>query len=322
MRIALPAGAAAGLLLVTALGGVGLPQAMAEFPERPITYIVPWAPGGSTDQVTRVLARAAEARLGQPIVVVNKPGASTAIGMGEVAAAKPDGYTLGTMSSTSYLVALQGRALPFDPIDGFSYVSYIGENLIGIAVRADSPWQTLADLVAEGRKRRLTFGTGGVGSTQHLTAEALKAATGANFVHVPQQGSAGSMPALLGRHVDFIAEVSVWAPFVESGEVRLLAVATPKRSAAYPKVPPLAESGVQSLRSVQAIVAPKGLPEPIRMRLETAFRQSLSDPAFIEAMRRLRMEIIDLSGSEVRAMLDQEYARGRELIAQSRKPGG
>src|SRR3954471_22637581 len=179
-------------LAALALAGVltgSMAQGQAQFPERPITLIVPWPPGGSTDVSTRALAKAAEGALGQPIVVVNKPGASTTIGMAELARAKPDGYTIGTLSSSSYMLKAQGRELPYDAVEAFSYVSYYGDNLIGIAVLNDAPWKKLADLIADGKAQpgKFKFGTAGVGSTQHLTLEALMLTTGAKFVHIPQQ---------------------------------------------------------------------------------------------------------------------------------------
>lgn len=290
--------------------------ARAEYPERPITMIVPWAAGGSTDQTARVLAKAAEARLGQPIVIVNRPGASTTIGMAELAKAKPDGYTIGTLSSSAYLIALQGRQLPFHPIDDFSYISYYGDNVIGVAVLAKAPWSNLGELVEAGKKEpgKIKYGTAGVGTTQHLTAEALQRSSGAKFVHVPQQGSAASPPALLGGHVDFIMETSVWAPFVEDKQVRLLAVTTPQRAKSYPDVPTMNELGYRSVRSVQAIIGPAGLPEPIRAKLESAFRGALTDNNFQETMQRLAMEVVDLPGAEVKKLVQNEYAMAQELI--------
>lgn len=292
--------------------------ARAEYPDKPITMIVPWAAGGSTDQTARVLAKAAEASLGQPIVIINRPGASTTIGMAELANAKPDGYTIGTLSSTGYLVALQGRQLPFHPINSFSYISYYGDNVIAVATRSDAPWKSLKDLIDDGKARpgAIKYGTAGVGTTQHLTTEALQFSTKAKFVHVPQQGSAASMPALLGKHVDFVTETSVWAPFVEDKQVRLLAVTTPKRSKLYPDVPTLNELGFKSLRSVQAIIAPADLPENIRSKLETAFRNALSDKAFIETMDRLAMEVIDLPGAEVKKLVEGEYALAGQLLTE------
>lgn len=295
--------------------------ASAEYPDKPITMIVPWSAGGSTDQTARVLAKAAEAYLGQPIVIINRAGASTTIGMAELAKAKPDGYTIGTLSSTAYLVALQGRQLPFHPINDFSYISYYGDNVIGVAVLQDSPLKTLQEMIKIGKDQpgKLKYGTAGVGTTQHLTVEALQRASGAKFVHVPQQGSAASAPALLGKHVDFIMETSVWAPFVESKQMRLLAVTTPKRAKAYPDVPTLNELGFKSLRSVQAIIAPAGLPEPIRAKLENAFRKALADKPFLDTMQRLSMEVVDLPGAEVKKLVEGEFALAKELIESIKK---
>jgi tripartite-type tricarboxylate transporter receptor subunit TctC len=301
----------AALLLLASLA------ARAEYPDHAITMIIPWAAGGSTDQSGRALAKAAEASLGQPIVIINKPGASTTIGMAELARAKPDGYTIGTLSSSSYLLAAQGRELPYAPVDAFSYISYYGDNLIGIAVLSDAPWKTLSDLIAGAKANpgKLKYGTAAVGSTQHLTTEALSIATGAKFTHIPQQGSAGSMPALLGKHVDFVTETSVWAPFVEQKQARLLAVTSPKRAADYPDVPTLGELGYTSIRSVQAIIAPANLPEGIHARLESAFRKALADEGFRTVMKRLSMEVIDMPGAEVKKLVQTEFVRARDLTA-------
>ncbi|MBX3513856.1 MAG: tripartite tricarboxylate transporter substrate binding protein [Xanthobacteraceae bacterium] len=309
------------VLALAAACAMFVQPANAQYPNKPITLIVPWAPGGSTDQTARVLAKAAENYLGQPIIVVNRPGASTTIGMAELAKAAPDGYTIGTLSSTGYLVKLQGRQLSFDPIEDFSYISYYGDNLIGIAVLTDSPYKTLKELVAFGKANpgKLKYGTAGVGTTQHLTIEALQRDSGAKFVHVPQQGSAASAPALLGGHVDFIMETSVWAPFIESKQMRLLAVSATKRSDVYPDVPTFTELGFKSLRSVQAIIAPKGLPEDIRAKLESAFRKALNDKAFQATMQKLAMQVVDLPGADVKKLVEGEYALAKDLIESTKK---
>lgn len=305
--------AVAAVSVITTAGA-----ARAEFPERPISLIIPWDAGGSTDQTARVLAKAAEKALGQPVVPVNKPGAATVLGMTELAAAKPDGYTIGVLSSSSYLIPLAGRQVQYDPEKSFSYISYYGDNLIGVAVPANAPWKTLKDLVEDGKKNpgKLKFGTGGVGTTQHLTIEGLMVDTGAKFIHIPQKGSAGSVPALLGQHVDFISETSVWAPFVDQKELRALSVTTPARSPRFPDVPTMQEMGYKSLRSVQAIIAPAGMPEPVRAKLEAAFRGALKDQAFIDTMNRLAMVIVDMPGAETKALVDGEIARARTLLAQ------
>jgi tripartite-type tricarboxylate transporter receptor subunit TctC len=295
--------------------------AAQKYPSHPITMIIPWAAGGSTDQTGRALAKAAQQHLGQPIVILNKPGATTTIGMAELARAKPDGYTIGTLSSSSYLLALQGRELPYHPIEAFTYISYYGDNLIGIAVPADSRWKTLAELIADAKANpgKLNYGTAGLGTTQHLSTEALQLATGTEFTHIPQQGSAGSMTALLGKHIDFITETSVWAPHVAAGRVRLLAITAPKRSAQYPDVPTFSELDVSPIRSVQAIIGPAGLPEAERKVLESAFRKALKDPGFVGTMKTLAMEIVDLPGPEVKKLVENEFLLARMVIAKTRK---
>jgi tripartite-type tricarboxylate transporter receptor subunit TctC len=279
--------------------------------------IVPWAPGGSTDQTGRVLAKAAEASLGQPVVILNKPGASTTLGMAELAAAKPDGYTIGTLSSSTYMIPMRGgRTVQYDPIKSFSWISYYGDNLIGVAVLAESKWKTLQELIADGKTNpgKIKYGNAGVGTTQHLTMEAVALDTGAKFTFIPQKGSAESVAALLGQHIDFVSEVSVWAPHVEARTVRLLAVTTPARAEGFADVPTMKELGFSSLRSVQAIIAPAGVPEPVRAKLEGAFRKALKDPAFVETMRRLHMVVVDGSGADTERIVKGEMERARVLL--------
>ena len=307
---------AAVLLVIAATLVTAAPAARAEYPERPITMIVPWAPGGSTDLTGRALAQAAEKILGQSIVIVNKPGAATMLGMTELAGAKPDGYTIGTLSSTTYMHPLRGRQVSYDPLKSFTYISYYGDNLIGVAVLADSKWKTLTDLIADGKANpgKLKYGNAGVGTTQHLTTEKIQLESGAKFTFVPQKGSAEAVAALLGGHLDFITEVSVWAPHVEAGKVRLLAVTTPRRSEGFPEVPTVFELGFESLRSVQAIIGPAGVPEPIRAKLEDAFRKGMADPGFVAVMKKLHMVVVDGTGEYARKAVETEIGRARTLI--------
>lgn len=288
--------------------------ALAEFPEKPITLIVPWSAGGSTDQTARALSEAASKELGQPIVVVNKPGASTTLGMAELAAAEPDGYTLGTLSTTTYMAQITRDDVPYSMMEDFSFISYYGDNLIGVVALSDKPWNSLEELIAASKEKGLNFGTGGVNTTQHLTTEAVKKDSGAGLTHIPYRGSAESLPALLGGHVDFITETSVWAPYVESGEVKVLAVNLPERAKAFPDVPTLTELGYPTLRSVQGIIGPAGIPEDVRMKLETAFRAALSDPTFVETMGKLRMEIVEMSGPEMHDAIEAEVDKASDLV--------
>lgn len=311
-----------GLMGAAAL--IGLPsiaQAQANFPDRPVSMIVPWAPGGVTDLTARALAKAAEPALGQPIVIINKPSAGNAVGLAELAKAKPDGYTIGTLSSTSYMFQLSGKEVPYDILNSFTYVSYFGDNLLGIVVKQDAPWKTLKELIEDGRKSpgKFKFGTSGVGTTQHLMMEGIMADSGVKFIHIPQVGGAATAAALLGGHIDFLSDASSWASFAEQGQMRVLAVSTPTRSEAYPDAPSLPELGFRSSRSVGAVIAPAGVPEPIRLKLEAAFRKAADDPAVAEAMRKLAVVRISLPGKDAKELVAQEITRARALVETLKK---
>ncbi len=293
----------------------------ANYPDHPITMIVPWAAGGVTDLTARALAKAAEPALGQTIVILNKPSAGNAVGLAELSKAKPDGYTIGTLASTSYMFPISGKEVPYDVLNSFTYVSYFGDNLLGIVVRKDAPWQTLKELIEDGRKNpgKFKFGTSGVGTTQHLMMEGIMADSGVKFVHIPQVGGAATATALLGGHIDFLSDASSWASFVEQGQMRVLAVSTPTRSEVYPDAPTLSELGFRSSRSVGAIIAPAGLPEPIRAKVEGAFRKAVDDPAVAEAMKRLAVVRISLPGKDAKEIVAQEISRARALVEAIKK---
>jgi tripartite-type tricarboxylate transporter receptor subunit TctC len=287
-----------------------------EFPSRPVNLIVPWPAGGSTDQVARVVARAAEAELGQPIIVLNRPGASTVIGMTEVIRAQPDGYVIGQLSSTTYLTALLRQTPPYQPLNDFSYVYHYADNLIGIVVRADAPWRTLADLVAAGKASStgLNYGTAGTGSPQHLMVEALNKKAGTGFTHIPMTGTAPAITALLGGHIDFISETSAWMPYVREGKLRPLVVNTPARSHMLPDVPTLGESGFDAFRSVGGIVAPAALPETVRTRLESVFARAAQAPEVLDMMERLSMEPQHNAGPALKALVAEQIRIAQPII--------
>ncbi|MGE4339566.1 MAG: tripartite tricarboxylate transporter substrate binding protein, partial [Pigmentiphaga sp.] len=301
------------VLLASTAGGAYAQHAQSQFPDKPIRLIVPWAAGGLSDTTARALAAAAEQHLGQSIIVVNVPGASTSIGMTQLNRAPGDGYTIGTLASTSYNIALAGHKLPYDPIEGFSYISYYGDTLIGIAVHASSPFNTLQELIDHAKDNRLTYGTAGAFTTQHLIGAGLQKATGTQIDHIPMNGSAGSVTALLGKHVDFIVETSTWMPHVENGTMRILAVNTPDRSKYLPDVPTLRELDFPYLRSVLGIIGAPNMPEPVRVKLEGAFREALTDPAFVGVMERVSMEIVDMSGADTKSLVQREFQRAQQL---------
>jgi tripartite-type tricarboxylate transporter receptor subunit TctC len=288
----------------------------ATFPTRTITMIVPWLPGGSTDLSSRPLAKAVEEYFGQSIVILNKPGASSAIGMRELARAEPDGYTIGSLSSATYMAPLTGIKADYDPVKSFSFISYTGDNLLGIVVRNDAKWKTLQDLIEDGKQRPgvINYGAPGVSSTPNLMIKALQAQTGANFTSVPYGGSPQNLEALLRGDVGFISDTSVWSPYIATGQVRLLAINTPNRAASFPDVPTLKELGYPYLRAIQGVIGPAGMPEDRRKKLEDAFRKALKAQAFVATMDKLHMIIIDGSGDDTKQIVEEEIAKAKTLL--------
>lgn len=303
---------AVALMLCMAVPGI----AQADFPEHEITVVVPWPPGGSTDQITRALAEAAEKELGQTVIVVNKPGASSTLAMTELANTEPDGYTLGVMSTSSILQPLQGRGR-YDVVEDFAHILHFADSTIGIVVQDDSDITSFDELIERGKSDpgALKYGTSGVGSVQHLVMEGVQADTGAKFVHIPQGGGNESVTALLGGHVDFINEVTTWAPHVEAGTLRPLVLTTAQRVSEYPDVPTLSEKGFETVRSVQIIVAPAGIPEQAQEALEQAFLAATSSHEFQQAMDRLRMQTLTDTGAQARETVGQQQALSKELLS-------
>lgn len=288
----------------------------AQFPEKHITLIVPWNSGGSTDLSIRPLAAAAEKILGQPIIVVNKPGAAATIGMSEVARATPDGYTIGVYNAATFMAPLTSIPVTYDPVKSFSFICYYGENLIGIVVRREAPWKTLQEMIADGRQNpgKISYGIPGSTTTEALMGDGLQSASGAKFTAVPFTGVAPVLNALLGGHVDFISATSTWAPHVAKGELRLLALNSTTRTKIYPDVPTLRELGFPYLRSIAVLAGPAGIPEDRRAKLEAAFRSGMKSDAFVKVMENLRMAIVDMPGDETRRSIEEEQGKAKKFL--------
>lgn len=305
--------AAATFIVAAIMPSYGL----AEYPERHITLIVPWNAGGSTDLSVRPLASAAEKYLGQPVVLVNKPGATATIGMSELARAAPDGYTMAVYNAATYMAPMTGVKVAYDPVKSFSFISYYGDNLIGIVVGKNARWRTLKELIESGKRDpgKISFGNPGSSTTEALMAEGLQTHSGAKFISVPYTGVAPALAALLGGHVDFISATSAWAPHVAKGELRLLALNSGSRVNIYPDVPTLNELGYPYLRSIAALAAPAGVPDDRRAKLENAFRMALKSEGFVKAMDTLRMAIVDMSGEETMRTVQREIETAKKFLS-------
>lgn len=275
----------AALVGARALTGAAL--AAESFPARPVTLIVPWPAGGSTDAVLRALAKATEPHLGQPIVVDNKPGAAGTLGPAVMArTAKPDGYTVSQVTQTQFrLPHLQ--KVSFDPIKDFSYIIRLTGYTFGMVVDAKSPWKTLQDFIAHAKRNpgTLTYGSGGTGTSHHVALAVLAERLQLDMQHVPFKGSSENLVALLGGHVDAASDSTGWAPYLQSGRMRLLATYGPERARKWPEVPTLNELAPGLVfDSPYGLAAPAGTPAERIQVLHDAFRKGMEEPEFLRVM--------------------------------------
>jgi tripartite-type tricarboxylate transporter receptor subunit TctC len=263
--------AAFGLAVAFAFAGSG--GAAADYPERSITLVVPFGAGGTNDIVGRIVAEALGERLGQPIVIDNRPGAGGRVGTLHASQQAPDGYTL-TMSSsgTNAIGPIVQPDIGYDPLTDFTYVTLIAETPYVLAVINDSEFETLDDLLAAARDRpgELNFGTAGVGSATHLAAELFLDISGVEMEHIPYGGSGPASAALLGQEVDFIfSSFPGVISHIQSGEARLLGVGTLARVPQVPDVPTMHEQGLEGYEATLwiTIAGPAGMPDEVVERL-------------------------------------------------------
>ena len=292
------------------------PAAWAEYPEKPITFIVTWPAGGSSDQLARTLCNSAEKVLGKPLIVENKPGGGTMIGTAYLVQQKPDGYTMGLLSTSFIRNSLMVK-VPFDPLKDFTAIMRVGDNVNGIVVKADSPFKTLKDLVDYGKANsdKINYGTSGVGAASHCGIEALTHQLGVKWQHVPFKGSADVVTAILGGHVTFIATTSVWVPHVQAGKLRLLAVYGEQRSKNFPDIPTLLESGYEvTMETTEAVMGPRGIPNDIKKKLHDAFKKSLEDPKVQTVMKNLNMDVYYQSGPDYEKQIVKTYAENEKVL--------
>lgn len=296
----------------------------APFPEKPVTVVVPFPPGGSTDSIARAVTPKMQALLGQPFVVDNRPGASGAIGAGSVKRAAPDGYTMMVASIAVYSVnPILQKSLPYDPSKDF--------DLLMVAVRAPNvlvahpsvPANTIAEFIAYLKKNpgKTTFATSGAGTSDHLTAALFWQKTGTSGVQVPYKGGAPAITDLIGGHADVsFQNINVVVQHIKAGKLKALAITGDKRSPLLPQVPTLAEGGAPGVDvySWQGIAAPKGLPADVKTKLHGALTASLNDPEIHKKLSEQGFEVVANSPEEFAKFQAQELARWKEVVQTGR----
>lgn len=290
----------------------------SSFPSRPITLIVPWPAGGATDISMRILADLAARQLGQPVVVENRPGAAGTLVGPALRSAAPDGYTIGQLPLPLYRFPFQQK-VTWDPLRDIVPVIQISGVTFGIVVPADSPFQSLADLIAWARThpKRLTVGSTGMGTTAHLAMEEIMAVEGVGYIHVPYKGTADQMLAVASRTLMAGVNSTGFAPYVESGKLRLLAVFSAKRSKRWPTVPTISELGYANgvHNSPYGIGAPAALDPLIVKKLHDAFKIAMFDPQHLQEIAKYDQEPAYLGSADYARHVQEVSVRERQLLA-------
>jgi tripartite-type tricarboxylate transporter receptor subunit TctC len=309
-------------LIAAAAGVVALPAfafaQAASYPVRPIILVVPWPAGGQTDITMRILAEIATRSLGQPVVIDNRPGAAGTLVGPALHNAAPDGYLIGQLPLTLYRAALQ-RKVSWDPLHDITPVIQISGQTFGIVVPADSPFQSFADVVAWGRANqgRLTVGSTGVGSTAHIAMEDVLSHEGVRYIHVPYKGTADQMLAVATKTLMVGVNSTGFAPYIDSGKLRLLAIFNAQRSRRWPEAPTMRELGYPEAvyTSPYGIGMPVGGDPFVIRKLHDAFKAALFDPRHLEELARYDMQPEYLDTADYGRFVQDVSARERVLLA-------
>jgi tripartite-type tricarboxylate transporter receptor subunit TctC len=306
------------LLLIGALLA-GTPANADDYPSKPIRLIVPFAAGGAVGAVARVLSAPLAASLGQAVVIDNRGGAGGIIGMDAVAKSPADGYTLLLAhSGLTYMPGLY-RKLPFDPVKDFDGVITAVSGSYVMAVSAEAPFKTLAELIAYAKAHpgQLTYGSAGIGSTLHLAAEFFKRAAGVDILHVPYKGAAQATTDLVGGQVQMMfGPLVAVMPLAEAGKLRALAVTSAKRSALAPNVPTMIESGIAGFEvsGWYGLAAPAGTPKAAAARINGETNRALKSPELIEQFRLQGYEPLGGTPDEMNAQIKTDVERWTKII--------
>ncbi len=307
-------------VLFSATAVVSVQSAWSEYPEQPITILVGMAAGGTTDLLTRAMAPTLSAALGKPIVIENKDGGGGSVAAGLVANAKPDGYTLAVVQNVSIVDTAMMQKVTFKPLASFTPVSVVAaSDHSSLLVKSDSPWKTFKDFIDFAKKNpgKIKYSSAGVGSGMHIAMETIAHKDGIKWVHIPHKGSNPARVALLGGHVDANSSGVDWPPFVQSGQLRVLATHGEKRSPYFPDVPSLKELGYDFVsETVHAVIGPAGLPQDVVKKLEAAFKKGTEAADFKKVITQLYLTERYMDSKQFGQHLNEKWPRTEKTFKQ------
>ena len=288
-------------------------ETYAGYPEKPITLIVPYPPGGSTDTASRVMAEEAGKILGQRIIVKNVSGGGGSIGATELVNSPPDGYTIGTLAFSLIGIVPQMRKVPYDPLSDFSHLLSIGQYLFALVVKSDAPWNTFEEFLSYAKENpnKLTYSTTGVGAPSHIGIIQLSSSENLKVRAVPFKGGAAAVKAVLGGQVDFHAGTGrEIVPNVKGGRLKFLLSLSDRRWSQFPDIPSISEKGYNFyLYSYISMAAPKGIDESKRIVLENALVEATNSPNVRKLMDRFGLPIVVKRGPEFGQFCEKEYCK-------------
>ena len=309
------------LVLAAIAALFGATAALAAWPEKPVTLIVPFPPGGSSDTIARSIGPELSKRLGQPVIIETRGGASGTIGAATVKRAAPDGYTLLVSSLAPFVVAphlLKG--LQYDAMKDFDLLTVAVQAPNVLVVPLSSPVKSIDDVLRQLKTEpgKMSFATSGAGSSDHLTAELFWQQTGTQGLHVPYKGGGPVMTDLLGGQVDAsFQNLNAVIPQVQGGRIRAIAITSTRRSPLLPNVPTLAEAGIKGIDAVyswQAVAAPRGLPADVKAKLHAALVAALNEPSVKSKLDALGFDIVGNTPEQFTRYQAEEFARWKKVI--------
>lgn len=314
--------AAAAVTAFGALAPTLCAQTLNTYPSRPIRIVIPFAAGGVTDVLGRILANEIARDWGQPVVVENVTGATAIIGTQQVARAAPDGYTLLVTSNAHTINPALRKRLPFEPVKDFTPITLLAAAPNMLVVRSDSPIRSVVDYVAAAKARpgEVNYASSGIGTSLHIAGEQFGQISGAKFTHIPYAASNQSIQAVLAGHTQSSwSAVNSALPFVKDGRLRALAVASEKRTLFAPDVPTFAELGIQGMKSETWLAAfgPAGLPQPIVAKLDAEFLKLMARPDIREKILGLGAEPVGVSQEKFGAQIREEIDMYKRIVLES-----